>query len=215
MWYSESDMSIPDSQLLEEIAKGSSKAFDLVFRKYYNNLCRYAFLVIHDADMAQSLVQNVFVKLWEKRLGLGRIGNLASYLTAMVRNQCFDYLKEQKILDSDLKLKNSDSHENSTEDTILGNEFEECLIEALSKLPPRCRIAFELSRFDNKTNKEIAQEMKISVKGVEALIGRSLKSLRLELREFLPSFDLKDIMPILYFLRFSKNIFSENKIECV
>lgn len=215
MWYSESEMSIPDSQLLEEIAKGSSKAFDLVFRKYYNNLCRYAFLVIHDADMAQSLVQNVFVKLWEKRLGLGKIGNLASYLTTMVRNQCFDYLKEQKILDSDLKLKNSGSYENSTEDAIFGNEFEECLIEALSKLPPRCRIAFELSRFDNMTNKEIAQEMKISVKGVEALIGRSLKSLRLELREFLPSFDLKDIMPIFYFIRFSKNIFSDNKIECV
>lgn len=192
--------------LLEELKRGNSKAFDIIFERYYENLCRFAFSLVHDADMSQSLVQNVFVKIWERRFVLGTVKNIAAYLATMVKNQCADYLKEQRICTLALKDKKDKESDDSTEKEIYCRDFEEHLLIALSKLPPRCRLAFEYSRFEDLTNKEIAAKLKISIKGVEALIGRSLKFLRVELKEFLPSFNLKKINPILFFLNFSKKV---------
>ncbi|MDX9881020.1 MAG: RNA polymerase sigma-70 factor [Prolixibacteraceae bacterium] len=200
MQHSVFDISSSDNVLLEEIRNGNTKAFDLIFRKYYDNLCRFAYCLVHDADMSQSLVQNVFVRLWERRLMTADIGDPGAYLTTMVRNQCSDYLKEQKKRGSSLPADTYEKADYSTEQEIDRNNFEEKLVVALSKLPPRCRMAFEYSRFENMTNKEIASEMNISVKGVEALIGRSLKSLRDELKEFLPSFNANSINPVLFWI---------------
>ncbi len=196
-----------DSFLFDELKKGKVKAFDILFEKHYENLCRFAFSFIHEADMAQSLVQNVFIKIWERRFVLGEIKNAGAYLTTMVRNQCLDYLKEQQVFDHTEQSDKNNAFDFSTDQIVLANNFEERLVIALSTLPPRCKLAFEYSRFDNMTNREIASKMDISIKGVEALIGRSLKLLRIELREFLPSFEIKDITPILLFLKYSKKVF--------
>lgn len=191
--------SSPDNMLVNKLNEGSSQAFDLIFRRYYDNLCRFAFGILGDADLVQSLVQNAFIKLWERRFVSGEIRNLAAYLVMMVKNQIFDYIKDQRNQERVLKRNKQGTVDESTENEILLKNFEENLVTALSKLPERCRLAFELSRFENLTNKEIAGKMNISVKGVEALIGRSLKILRTELKEFLPSFHLKDNL-ILFFL---------------
>jgi RNA polymerase sigma-70 factor (ECF subfamily) len=196
----------PDSVLLDELRKGNSKAFDLIFRRYYDNLCRLSYSFIHDADMSQNLVQNVFIKLWERRFVMGKVSNLGGYLTVMVKNQVADYISDYKRQHVD-SLFNTNIADHSTEDEILGRDFEEKLTLSLAKLPPRCKQAFELSRFENMSNKEIAHEMKISVKGVEALIGRSLKLLRVELSEFLPSSKFSSKNPILFFLRIAQKFF--------
>ena len=201
------DSDSPDQFLLMELKRGNSKAFDLIFNKYYNTLCRFAYTQVQDGDIPQGLVQNVFLKLWERRFILGEIKNLAGYLVTMVKNQIYDYLKEQQLLNIDTKTWETIA-DNSTEQEILSRNFEEQLVLSIAKLPPRCRIAFEFSRFENMSNKEIASKMDISVKGVEALIGRSLKSLRVDLREFLPSFDLKNVNPILLFFRTTRKIWS-------
>ena len=192
----------PDSLLVKELNGGNPRAFDLIFKKYYNNLCRFAFSILKDADLSQSLVQNVFVKLWERRFVSGEINNLGGYLTMMVKNQIFDYIHDHNNQYQSLKKTSNSIPDESTENEILRKDFEECLVIALSRLPDRCRQAFELSRFENLTNKEVAGKMNISVKGVEALIGRSLKILRVELREFLPSFQLKGDHLVLFFLNY-------------
>ena len=195
------DMS-DDCILMNEFKGGSSRAFDLIFKKYYNNLCRFAFSILKDADLSQSLVQNVFVKLWERRFVSGEINNLGGYLTIMVKNQIFDYIHDHNNQYQSLKKTSNSIPDESTENEILRKDFEECLIIALSKLPDRCRQAFELSRFENLTNKDVAEIMDISVKGVEGLIGRSLKILRVELREFLPSFQVKGDHLVLFFINY-------------
>ncbi len=202
-----------DLLLLSQLQTGNTKAFDLIFRKYYDNMCRFAFSIIHDADMSQSLVQDVFLRMWVRRSVIGHIENLPGYLTTMVKNQISDYLKDRKNLSVDLKEYPENLDNNTTEEDVFSKNFEERLIIALAKLSPRCRQAFELSRFENRSNKEIALEMKISVKGVEALIGRSLKVLRGDLREFLPSFDLKAIDPILFFFLLSKDRFPLTNVK--
>lgn len=173
--------------ILNELRSGNPRAFDFIFHEYYASLCRFSFSFIKDQDKAQSLTQEVFIKLWEKRQSLGEIDNLLAYLMTMVRNQSVDYLRKEKVDNkTHLKIYTEESG-NTTEEEVLKNEFEASLLKSLVKLPDRCRMAFEMSRFDSLTNKEIALKMEISVKGVEALIGRSLKLLRADLVEFLPS----------------------------
>lgn len=173
--------------ILNELQKGNEDAFDLVFKKYYKSLSRFSYSFIKDQDKAEGLVQEVYIKLWEKRESVTNIDNLLSYLMSMVRNISIDYLRKEKTNFKAYKNLNTEQSVNTTEEQISRNEFEEKLLKSVLKLPERCRMAFELSRFENCTNKEIAQTMEISVKGVEALIGRALKLLRSELEEFLPA----------------------------
>ncbi len=176
------------SLLINELSNDNSRVFDSIFKDYYPNLCRFAFTIVHDKDMAQSLVQDIFVKFWENRKTLGHIENLASYLIVMARNHCLNYLKREKRMVMIAQMPSDIKSENVTEKQFQAFEFEEKLLIGLSSLPERCKLGFEYSRFDNLNNKEIALKMGITVKGVEALIGRALKSLRVSLAEFLPSF---------------------------
>ena len=176
-----------DNFLFEELKAGNTRAFDKIFNDHYPNLCRFAYSIVHDEDTAHSLVQQVFVKLWENRAALDHIERLTPYLTAMTRNHSLNFVKRERrnIQLADIPV--SAQTGNITENQIDADTFEEQLIIALSLLPERCKMAFEYSRFENFTNKEIAIKMEISVKGVEALIGRALKSLRISLSDFLPS----------------------------
>jgi RNA polymerase sigma-70 factor, ECF subfamily len=176
-----------DEFLFEELKSGNTRAFDQIFNENYPNLCRFAYSIVHDEDAAHSLVQDVFVKLWENRATLNHIERLTPFLTAMTRNHSLNYVKRGKrnIQFSDIPVDALTS--NSTENQVDADSFEEQLIIALSLLPNRCRMAFEYSRFENLTSKAIALKMDISVKGVEALMGRALKSLRISLAGYLPS----------------------------
>lgn len=172
--------------ITREISAGNSKAFDYVFHEFYVSLCRFSFSFIKDQSKAEGVVQEVFIKLWEKRESLSEIDNLLPYMMSMVRNQSIDHIRKEKAgLKAQQKIKPEESA-NTTEEQLSEHELEEKLLQAIYKLPERCRLAFELSRFEGLSNNEIAAKMNISVKGVEALIGRSLKLLRSELIDFLP-----------------------------
>lgn len=181
------DTAVNQHFILNELRKGNSRAFDFIFNEYYTSLSRFAFSFVKDQDKAENLVQEVLIKLWEKRENLTNIDNLGSYLMTMVRNQSIDLIRKEKASSKVFLNLHPEESANTTEEQISKNEFEEKLLQSLLKLPERCRMAFEMSRFDGISNKDIAEKMEISVKGVEALIGRSLKLLRTELEEFLPS----------------------------
>jgi RNA polymerase sigma-70 factor (ECF subfamily) len=181
-----SDGNISDQFLSRQIANGREEAFDFIFRKHYRALCAQALIYIKDDDLAQSIVQDCFVSFWEKRNELKDVRNIRSYLSFMVRNRAVDHFrrieKEQKAFSAS---KGEDRTE-SVEMQAISKEFEEILMDAVSRLPERCRIAFEYSRFEGLKYSEIAEKMDVSVKAVEALMGRSLKILKTELVEYLP-----------------------------
>jgi len=176
-----------DGFLFEELKNGNARAFDKIFNDHYQNLCRFAYSFVHDEDTSHSLVQHVFIKIWENRASLDHVDHFASYLTAMVRNHCLNFNKREKRNTKLEDIPAGAQSENTTENQIDVQDFEEHLVIALTLLPERCKTAFEYSRFENFTNKEIAQKMEITTKGVEALIGRALKSLRISLVDYLPS----------------------------
>jgi RNA polymerase sigma-70 factor (ECF subfamily) len=169
--------------IISELQKGEEKAFDFIFRKYYKALCAQAVSYVNDLDLAQSLVQECFICLWEKRDEAHKINKLSSYLVSMVRNRCIDYLRKTKKTE---KINSTGIlYFANLEDETQAHEFEEHLILALASLPERTREAFEYSRFECLTYKEIAEKMGISLKAVEALISRALIVLRRELNDFI------------------------------
>ena len=176
-----------DSFLLSELMSGNARAFQKIFEDHYANLCRYAGALLRDPDNAQSLVQNVFIKLWENRTRLGNVQSLPPYLTTMVKNEAINHLKREQRQVRMPRLPDDGNQDHSAENLIRKHELQRHIIIALGLLPERCRQAFEMSRFENLSNREIAESMEISVKGVEALITRSMKILRAELMEYLPS----------------------------
>lgn len=177
-----------DVFLLNALREGEEKAFDFIFRKFYKALCAQANLYVTDLDLAQSLVQECFLKLWENRENSNQINHLSSYLSFVVRNHCIDHLRKNKNKKHIVEVTEEDGLTEASDSPVLSHEFEEQLVEALALLPDRCREAFEYSRFEGLTYPEIAKQMTISVKAVEALMSRSLKILRVELKEYLPLF---------------------------
>jgi RNA polymerase sigma-70 factor (ECF subfamily) len=172
--------------VLIALKEGQEKAFDFIFRRYYKALCAQANLYTQDLDLSQSLVQDCFIKLWEIREQAAEIENLSSWLTVIVRNKCIDYMRKHKREASLVKTVGQSDTGQDSDTLLLSREFEERLIQALSQLSGRCREAFEYSRFEGLTYPEIASRMNISVKAVEALVSRSLKILRVELKDYLP-----------------------------
>ncbi len=180
------EYSIQNEYFLTELQAGEEHVFDFIFKKYYKALCAQAVSYVSELDIAQSLVQDCFIKLWERRSEATSIRNLSSYMSLMVRNQCIDYLRKQKSMTELYKKSQTDDETNNTSETIIYREIEEKLITALASLPERSRMAFEYSRFEGFSYPEIARKMGISAKAVEALMSRALKALRSELKEYLP-----------------------------
>jgi RNA polymerase sigma-70 factor (ECF subfamily) len=141
--------------------------------------------------MASNIVQEAFLKLWEQRKNI-KVGTvLNAYLYKSVRNICLNYLRHLKVVDkhagqmNELSL-NYDALKDKSAERLLEAEIMERLQSAIEKMTPQCRNVFVLSRFENKTYKEIAAELGIAEKTVENQMGKALKVARMELKEFLP-----------------------------
>ncbi|MFN8349002.1 MAG: RNA polymerase sigma-70 factor [Spirosomataceae bacterium] len=181
-------MQLSDTQILTAIGQGDERVFEQVFRKYYGGLCAYGRSILHDADEAEEIVQNVFVSIWEKREELEITQSLKSYLYRAVHNHCLNRIKHQKVRDEhrEYAVQYQESSYESVSQVVYKNELEQQLARAIEKLPEQCRIIFKLSRFDELRYQEIADQLALSVKTVENQIGKALKLLRAELADYLP-----------------------------
>lgn len=161
--------------------------FKSIYEKYYSELCLYARKFVADDEEAEEIVQNIIVKLWDQKDRINEIQSISSYLFRFVRNHCLNYIKHQKYIDaykdsSWIELKRIET-EQYTE--LTNFEIQKQVIDAIEALPERCREVFEMSRFDGLKYKEIADQLGITVKAVEANISRALTSLRKSLKEYL------------------------------
>lgn len=164
--------------------------FDDLFRQYSKPLFYYAAKFVDD-EAARDIVQDVFVKLWSDQTITIR-QSLNALLFTMVRNSCLQQLEKQKVRSkyfesAKLKLQEEELRFYMEEKTsLLEQELENKLNEVLGNLPDRCRQIFTMSRFENKKNKEIAEELDISVKAVEKQITKALGTIRTEMKDYLP-----------------------------
>ena len=143
--------------------------------------------VLFDED-AENIVQDVFLLLWEKREVLDIQISLVSYLFALVKNKSLDYLRHKVIADEykqELSAKLT-ALELLNYSFTSDEEIEQILMTAINKLPERCRQVFLKSRIEGKKNREIANELNLTVSTVENQMTIALRKLRVELKDYLP-----------------------------
>jgi RNA polymerase sigma-70 factor (ECF subfamily) len=176
------------AQIRTEIV--SERAFEEFFKAYFKSLHSYAFVLLQDEVMAEETVQQVFFKIWVNRERFRVHTSAKAFLYRAVHNECLNYLKREKR-----KFKYHNHLVEAGKHQINGdhagarlelNELETALRRAISSLPDQCRNVFYLSRFAGMKYREIAAELGLSVKTVEAQMGKALKRLRKELIDFLP-----------------------------
>jgi RNA polymerase sigma-70 factor (ECF subfamily) len=175
-------------RLLATLQAGDITAFEMLFKTYYQPLCNYAYTFVQDRDEAEEIVQATFLSVWEKKDKLDIHTGVKPYLYAMVRNAALNILKHEKIKQQHaaVELAVAERSIESVTRTVLASELETRIQKALEKLPEQCRLVFKLSRFEELKYAEIAGQLNISIKTVENQMGKALKIMREQLKDYLP-----------------------------
>lgn len=183
-------MDLLEKQVLETLQLGNESAFEMIFRTYYQPLCRYAYSFLQDKEEAEEVVQASFISVWEKRNNIAIETSLKSYLYRMVRNSCLNVIKHEKVKQQHVahELAVSEVAYESVSQKVQAAELEIRITEAMKTLPEQCRLVFQLSRFEELKYQEIADQLQISVKTVENHMGKALKLMREQLKDYLPLF---------------------------
>jgi RNA polymerase sigma-70 factor (ECF subfamily) len=183
-------VSLPEQQQIEALTAGDITAFEMFFKTYYQPLCNYAYTFLQDKEEAEEIVQGTFLSVWEKRSALTIRTGVKPYLYAMVRNACLNVIKHEKIKQKHAveEIALSPHSHDSVTHAIASAELEFKIAEAMEKLPEQCRLVFKLSRFEELKYSEIAEQLNISVKTVENHMGKALKIMREQLKDYLPLF---------------------------
>jgi RNA polymerase sigma-70 factor (ECF subfamily) len=173
--------------LVEEIRKGSTNSFNKLFSDYYKNLCLFAYTYVKDTDIAEEIVQEIFITIWEQRKTIIIKTSTRAFLYTSVKNRAINYLRDEKtrILHKDQFVREKIS---KTENIINLYELEELnhiLREAIKELPDQCRIIFGMRQNQNLSNRQIANQLNLSVKTVENQIYIAVKKLREKLAPYL------------------------------
>lgn len=153
--------------------------FEKLFREQFSTLCNIAASIVKDPDEAKDIVQQVFIKLWQKRNELNIRGPMAPYLCRAVINTAYNSSnKSNKTIYLDNHPELGNVPETESEMAQQKDNIDTEVKKAIDALPPVCRNVFSMSRYTSLTNKEIASELNISVKAVEKHISKAYKTLR-------------------------------------
>ena len=185
-----------DNTLFDKIREGDTKAFECAFKKFAPRLEAFARKYTNDAEEAEDIVQESFLKLWERRELLENI-SLASFLFMMVRNGSLNFLKHRQVADS-VECRTPDTEETEQlyaidfapdpSAVMIQQELSKTIDSIMDDLPPKCKEAFMLSRLKGMKNREIAEYMNITEKVVEKHITRALKRFKDGLEQYLTIF---------------------------
>jgi RNA polymerase sigma-70 factor (ECF subfamily) len=160
------------------------KAFEQLFHRHYSRLCRYVLTLTQSADVAEEIVSDVFLKIWQKRDVLEIKSSVNAYLTTATRNLAIDHLRRVARHRNRVEELAGDYQGDyaSPSESVIGSETHDIIEAAIDSMPPQCKLIFRMSRDSGMTYPEIAATLNLSIKTIETHMGRSLKFLRESLR---------------------------------
>ena len=175
-----------EEEVLRGLRDGNQAAFESIYRLYWHRLYLTAYSKVESHAEAEEIVQNIFSTLWEKRQTL-LITNLGAYLQISVRNRIINHIRG-KIT----QRKYWEYYKNyiplgreSTTDAVMYDDLAEAVEVAVNRLPEKSRQVFRLNRLEGKSIREIANLMKLSEKAIEYHLTKSIKELKVHLRDFI------------------------------
>jgi RNA polymerase sigma-70 factor, ECF subfamily len=182
-------MNYSDKDIIQRIKQGDKDVFRTIYDNYYHRMKLYAKSYVDDQDTAEDIVQELLFHLWEKRLEIDISTSLSSYLYRAVHNRCIQYLRHKKVVARYedrhlLKIKEAEIMSHHEYDFSF-YEIENIRERIFNSLSPKTKKIFQLSRNEDKNNKEIAETLDLSVKSVEYHITKALKSFQLALKDYI------------------------------
>ncbi len=174
------------------LQKGDKRSFEKVFIEFSDVLYHLSLQYVQKTEIAEEMVQDAFVKLWDVRENINDNKNLKNFLYTITKNNCLNYLRSQKaILQTKQDLKyiemqlNYDALNLLASDNLEFEELQNKIETAINKLPEDIQTVFIMSRFEDLKYKEIASKLNISQKTVEARMSKALAILRTDLKDYL------------------------------
>ncbi len=177
---------------IQQLKNGNEKVFEQIVKSYWPRLHSFANIYVIDKEVAKEIVQDTFLALWDQRGNLDDETCLITYLMVVSRNKCLNYLKSlqlETIPINDLtefaiyQRSNIFTLEDDSLEMLVTRELANAIAASLEKLSPRTREIFMLSRYNGLKNKEIADQLDVTVKDVEYHISKALKHLRSDLSQ--------------------------------
>lgn len=167
--------------LVDELKAGKESAFDYLFRRYYKDLCRFAYSFLNDRMLAEDVVQGVFEKIWMGKKFIVPRMELDNYLYISVRNSCYTLLKE--------RVERVDLEKAEQEEVVLSELPGEhaglsILKEKIEELPLQCRVVFKLVVWEEMKYRDVALRLGVSVNTVKTQMKIAYKILRFKLRPY-------------------------------
>lgn len=167
--------------IVGKMMEGDIDSFKYFFDKYYNDLCNFVHIYLHDQVLAEEVVQDIFVYFWENRQKLQISSSVKAFLYSASKYKSLNMLRDthnqKKIVERIGKTEQSHTQEQPAS-YIDTEEFRKILDAAIDQLSPKCREIFLLSKRQELSNREIAEQLGISVKTVENQMTIALKKLR-------------------------------------
>lgn len=180
-----------------KLSLSTPQAFEKLFKKYYEGLCQYCLQYVKQEEIAEEIVQDMFVKLWQLKNQLNVHTSLKAYLYTSVKNGALNYLKSQYARQQFEGHKTQQFElliDSTTQESLDYEDLTKLVSEAVERLPQQCRTIFEMSRSGGYTYKEISEKLNIAPKTVENQMGIGLKKLKEYLRTY---WDLLVIMLVM------------------
>lgn len=160
----------------------NANSFERLYFEYYTDLCKHIFRFTQDEDITKDIVQDVFIKYWQQNKEKVIFGSPSSYLRKACVNQALNYIKERDRRENREQVFAIEKKDSSTpgrpDDKMESEELADTIQSTIYNLPTMCKTVFLLSRYEEKSYKEIAAKLDISINTVEKHIGKALQKLR-------------------------------------
>jgi len=174
--------------------QGNEMAFEYFFNKYHSQILGFCIQFIYNKPEAKGITQEAFINLWSNRQQIEKSNGIESFLYTYAKSKCLNAIRDNKVKER-YKSKTLNEKERALDYDILKSmsfdsmaltELEELITKSIDDLPEKAKVVFYKKRYENKKNKEIAEDLNVTVKTVEAHMTTALKILRLKLTEYLP-----------------------------
>lgn len=169
-----------DEDLTDLLKEGNRKAFDEIYNRYSKKLFLFALKKVGDKIIAEDLIQDLFISIWERKEAISIQSSLKNYLYAALRFRIINFYHSTKVYKKHNKIlaELADNFTNNTQDSILYHDLENQIEAGMKKLTPKVKLVFELSRYENLSQDQIAKKLDVSKQTVKNQISIALKILK-------------------------------------
>ena len=173
--------------LLRRLIAGEMAAYETLFHRYYPTFCAFVRGMTKDTFVSEDITQNIFLKVWINRERLDEEKSIRNYLFVLAKHEVYNYLRTKNrtfpplrevVSGSDARGGEIASSHNETEETLDLHQTAELVESIVRRMPDQRQLIFRLSRFEHRSNKEIARLLNLSVRTVDKHIELAVKELR-------------------------------------